>query len=91
MDDASLVAELVSLHGAHTIIVYGSRARGDATAESDIDVAAFADVATTTRDARVWMGLSALDQRGRNDREATAWRPIAGKQISRRARPCRLR
>ena len=51
MDDA-LVAELVSAHRAHTIILYGSRARGDATAESDIDVATFAEVPTTLRDAR---------------------------------------
>ena len=30
-------------HRVHTIILYGSYARGDATAESDVDVAAFAD------------------------------------------------
>jgi hypothetical protein len=55
--DAALVAELVATHGVHTIILYGSRARGDATAESDIDVATFADVARTLRDARVWNGM----------------------------------
>ncbi|MEJ7602443.1 MAG: nucleotidyltransferase domain-containing protein [Kofleriaceae bacterium] len=57
MDEASLIAELRRAHAAHTIILYGSRARGDATADSDIDVATFADVATMTRDARPWVGL----------------------------------
>lgn len=59
MDDleARLVDELRRSHGAHTVVLYGSRARGTATPESDVDVAAFADVATTTRDARLWQGL----------------------------------
>lgn len=57
MDDAALIEELRRAHGAHTIILYGSRARGDATAESDIDVAVLAEVAATTRDARLWRGL----------------------------------
>lgn len=55
--DAALVAELSRAHAAHTLILYGSRARGDATPESDVDVAAFADVAETARDARLWNGL----------------------------------
>lgn len=57
IDDAVLVEELQRVHGPHTIILYGSRARGDATPDSDIDVAAFADVATMTRDARLWRGM----------------------------------
>ena len=57
MDDAALLEEMRRVHGAHTIILYGSRARGDATPDSDIDVAAFADVATTLRDARQWRGM----------------------------------
>ncbi len=56
LDLAALVAELVSAHGVHTIILYGSYARGDATPESDIDVAGFADVERTMRDARLWHG-----------------------------------
>lgn len=57
MDDRALVAELVATHAAHTIVLYGSRARGDATAESDIDVATFAEVERTSRDARLWNGM----------------------------------
>lgn len=57
MDEARLIEELRRTHQAHTIILYGSRARGDATADSDIDVAAFADVSTMSRDARTWDSL----------------------------------
>jgi hypothetical protein len=52
--EESLVAELRRVHGVHTIILYGSRSRGEATPESDIDVACYADVAEGTRDARLW-------------------------------------
>jgi predicted nucleotidyltransferase len=52
--DTILVEELVRVHAAHTVILYGSRARRDATPESDIDVAAFADAGETNRDARLW-------------------------------------
>jgi hypothetical protein len=55
--DAALVEDLVHAHRVHTLILYGSRARGDATPESDLDVAGFADVAETARDARLWNGL----------------------------------
>lgn len=52
--EESLIAELRRVHGVHTVILYGSRTRGEATAESDIDVACYADVGSTTRDARLW-------------------------------------
>jgi predicted nucleotidyltransferase len=51
-----VVAEMRRAHGAHAVILYGSHARGDATAESDVDVAAFADVSRVMRDARPWRG-----------------------------------
>lgn len=48
--------QTMAQHGVHTLILYGSHARGDATAESDVDVAGFADIAETLRDARPWEG-----------------------------------
>jgi hypothetical protein len=57
IDERALLADLRAAHDIHTAILYGSRARGDATAESDIDIATFSDAATTTiRDARLWHG-----------------------------------
>lgn len=58
--EVALVDELRRVHGAHTVILYGSRARGGATDESDIDVAAYADVAETSRDARAWPAADGL-------------------------------
>src|SRR5512140_1895209 len=55
--DSELIAEMRRAHGVHTLILYGSLARGDATRESDIDAAGFADVAETYRDARTWNDL----------------------------------
>ena len=57
MDRQALIDEFKRAHHAHTILLYGSRARGDATLESDIDIAAFADVPGTYRDARLWNGF----------------------------------
>jgi len=50
---ARICVELVRDHGAHTILLYGSRADGSATLASDFDVAAFAPIAAVTRDTRV--------------------------------------
>jgi hypothetical protein len=55
--ESDLIDELRRLHGVHTIILYGSHARGEATAESDLDVAAFADTDAMKRDARIWNGV----------------------------------
>jgi hypothetical protein len=52
--EAALIEELRRVHGVHTVLLYGSRSRGEATAESDIDVASYADSASVTRDARLW-------------------------------------
>lgn len=51
-----LCAELSSRHAAHTILLYGSRANGSAGPDSDYDIAAFAPVAATLRDARLHRG-----------------------------------
>ena len=45
---------LVNKYNPHTIILYGSRARGDATETSDIDIACFCDDIVETKDARLF-------------------------------------
>jgi hypothetical protein len=50
---AWLVDELVRSHGCHTVILYGSRARGDATPSSDYDVAGLREGGEPARDARL--------------------------------------
>lgn len=56
LDTGALVEELRHAHAVHTIVLYGSHARGDATAESDIDVACFAEIEAPRHDARRWRG-----------------------------------
>jgi predicted nucleotidyltransferase len=49
--------ELVSHHGAHTVLLYGSHADGTATDDSDYDLAAFGSVVTVVGDARLRNGV----------------------------------
>lgn len=51
-----LVARLREKHGCHAALVYGSRARGDATLASDWDVAGFSDAPGERWDAAVLDG-----------------------------------
>lgn len=52
-----LVDALRSRHGATVVLVYGSRARGQGRADSDLDVLALcAGEVTATRDSRPWEG-----------------------------------
>ena len=53
-----LVAEILRRHGAHTVILYGSRARGDDTATSDVDMIAVRATGGPHRDVAAWRGLS---------------------------------
>ena len=49
--------DLRAHHGRHTVILYGSRARGDATATSDYDVLGVEESGDSVRDARLWNGV----------------------------------
>lgn len=53
--EEKLVKELRN-HGCHTVILYGSRARGDFTDASDWDVVGIRDGGELRRDARPWEG-----------------------------------
>jgi predicted nucleotidyltransferase len=48
--------DLVGQHRCHTVILYGSRSRGDWTEESDYDLIGFRDEGEKFRDARVIEG-----------------------------------
>lgn len=54
---SGLVDEFRTTHGCHTLILYGSLARGDHTEESDIDVLAIREGGSVLRDARRWRGV----------------------------------
>ena len=50
------VKDISEKYQPHTIILYGSRARGDASPDSDIDIACFVDQPSATKDARILNG-----------------------------------
>src|SRR3954453_6863106 len=56
MDEDGIAAAsfgIADAHGCHTIILYGSRARGDADAGSDVDLLCIRDDGPAIRDSRV--------------------------------------
>lgn len=53
----ALSDDLQSVYGCHTAILYGSRARDDWDAASDIDVIAFRDQGNSQRVAEKWNGI----------------------------------
>jgi predicted nucleotidyltransferase len=57
---AQAVEELCNRHHCHTVILYGSRARGDFTPESDYDLLGIRDSGGKIRDAR-WVDNHYLD------------------------------
>lgn len=52
-----LALDVMTAHGCHTVILYGSRARGDATEQSDVDLMCVRADGPALRDARVVDGL----------------------------------
>jgi len=57
IDWDALAREVERRHGATTVLLYGSHARGDATAASDVDVIALRASGETARDLEPWRGL----------------------------------
>ena len=53
----AITEELRTKHDCHTVILYGSRARGDANETSDYDVLGVREAGETFRDARLWNGI----------------------------------
>jgi len=51
-----VISEINSKYAPHTIILYGSYARGDASVASDIDIACFCDNSEVIQDARTFNG-----------------------------------
>lgn len=54
-ENISLLRDELRDQGCHTIILYGSRARGDASSGSDYDLAGFRAADETVRDTRPWV------------------------------------
>lgn len=51
-----LVKDMAEVHGCHTVILYGSRSRGDWVEESDVDVLAIREHGVKVRDVRTLEG-----------------------------------
>src|ERR1700710_1981944 len=51
------IREMKTIHRCHTVILYGSRARGHATAASDYDLIGFRKAGAAVRDARKTNGV----------------------------------
>lgn len=56
-DLGMLARELCRRHGAHTVVLFGSRARGDASPTSDVDVVVVRADGGFERDVRRWHGF----------------------------------
>ena len=56
-DFESVILDVMAEHGCHTAILYGSRARGQASPNSDVDVLYVREVGPALRDARVVRGV----------------------------------
>mgnify|MGYP001262291882 CR=1 FL=1 len=56
-DIERLALRVMEAHGCHTAITYGSRARGDATPDSDVDLLCVREEGAAVRDARVVDGV----------------------------------
>ncbi|HEY4943105.1 MAG TPA: nucleotidyltransferase domain-containing protein [Rhizomicrobium sp.] len=54
---AAVVKEFQRKHRCHTLILYGSQARGEATRASDYDLLGVRDKGEVVRDARLWRGV----------------------------------
>ncbi|MDB5100362.1 MAG: hypothetical protein JWM80_4783 [Cyanobacteria bacterium RYN_339] len=56
MNNEAVMRELCDVHGCHTVVLYGSRARGDHREDSDFDVLGIRADGESVRDARLWQG-----------------------------------
>lgn len=52
----AIIEELCHIQGCHTVILYGSRAKGIHTANSDYDLLAIRPIGSSRRDTRIWNG-----------------------------------
>jgi hypothetical protein len=78
----SLAEDLRLTYGCHTAILYGSRARDDWEATSDIDVIAFRDTSEHQRVASRWNGVFLdLFVHSTNDEAGPGWTRINGGRI----------